>query len=121
MPEMDGIEATKAIRRLPSCSRFQLPVIAMTAHSDSREVAACFAVGMNDHTLKPIAVGKLFAALLRWAPLRPEQAAGLAPLLEAVGALSQRLRFRLTRQEKALDRWSALFMKGVPLSCARRL
>ncbi len=103
MPEMDGFEATRNIREMQGCSAFRLPVIAMTAHSDSREVAACLAVGMNDHTSKPIAVDKLFAAIRCWAPLPRGRAEELAPLLDALTALARRVPLSYPEAEEGVE------------------
>ncbi len=66
MPELDGFEATLALRRDPALA--QLPVIAMTAHAMSRDRERCLAVGMNDFVTKPIEPRELFAVLARWLP-----------------------------------------------------
>ncbi|MBF6058169.1 response regulator [Thiomicrorhabdus heinhorstiae] len=62
MPVMDGIEATKEIRRHPQFAR--LPILAMTAHAFKEEVDRCFAAGMDDHLSKPIIPAKFFAVLM---------------------------------------------------------
>ncbi len=73
MPLMDGFEATQAIRGLGG--RFSdLPILAMTAHALPEERQKCLAAGMNDHLAKPIEVGKLKAALVRW--IKPGAGAG---------------------------------------------
>ncbi len=64
MPEMDGYEATRIIRRHYSSDK--LPIIAMTAHAFDEERERCRSAGMNDHVAKPIIVEKLYRALLRW-------------------------------------------------------
>ena len=67
MPVMDGLEATRAIRRLPD--KEALPIIAMTANAFQEDRDRCLAAGMNDHISKPIDPGQLYANLLRWLPL----------------------------------------------------
>jgi len=76
MPVMDGITATRELRRL---ERFaDLPVVAMTANVMAAEREKCLAAGMNDHIAKPIDPALLFETLARWlkpraapAPARP--------------------------------------------------
>jgi signal transduction histidine kinase/CheY-like chemotaxis protein/HPt (histidine-containing phosphotransfer) domain-containing protein len=64
MPDMDGMDATRAIRGQLTLAR--LPVIAMTAHAKPEDRAACIESGMNDHLSKPIEPEVLYAALARW-------------------------------------------------------
>jgi len=56
MPIMDGIEATKLIRKTFSEKKRNVPIIAMTAHAFQEELDKCILVGMNDHVTKPIDV-----------------------------------------------------------------
>lgn len=64
MPEMNGIEATRLIRR---DARFRnLPIIAMTAAVMAVDREACFAAGMNDYISKPIAQRELRETLSKW-------------------------------------------------------
>jgi len=66
MPEMDGIEATIAIRRDP---RYQtLPIVAMTANVMPGDRERCLAAGMNDHLGKPIEPKELWQKLCQWIP-----------------------------------------------------
>jgi PAS domain S-box-containing protein len=64
MPEMDGLDATAAIRKLPGYAT--VPIIAMTANAFGEDRAACIAAGMNDHIAKPAAPETLFVTLLHW-------------------------------------------------------
>ena len=67
MPEMDGLAATRAIRRIESAQpgAGHLPIVAMTANAMAEDRAACFAAGMNDYVSKPIDVVELQAAIER--------------------------------------------------------
>jgi len=64
MPEMDGMDATRAIRKLPGMDR--LPIVAMTANAFAEDREACLAAGMNDHIGKPVSPNELYRALGRW-------------------------------------------------------
>ncbi len=61
MPTMDGIEATRIIRK--KLKNTNLPIIAMTAHAMYGDKEKCIKMGMNDHIPKPIDKNELFATL----------------------------------------------------------
>jgi signal transduction histidine kinase/DNA-binding NarL/FixJ family response regulator len=62
MPEMDGLQATRAIRALPG-SKGQVPIIALTANAFDSDVARCRDAGMNAHLGKPFRREDLIVAL----------------------------------------------------------
>ncbi|MBI5901464.1 MAG: response regulator [Rhodocyclales bacterium] len=64
MPEMDGIEASRSIRK--RCTADELPIIAMTAHALAEERERCLAAGMNDFVTKPVDFPTLMTRLERW-------------------------------------------------------
>jgi len=59
MPEMDGYEATRSIRRLGTPQAAKIPIIAMTAHVFREDIEKCLDAGMNGHIGKPIDVDEL--------------------------------------------------------------
>ncbi|MBL8486861.1 MAG: response regulator [Rhodocyclaceae bacterium] len=64
MPRLDGLEATRQIRRRPGYER--VPVIAMTANAFAEDRHQCIDAGMDDFVAKPVDPGMLFSTLLRW-------------------------------------------------------
>ncbi|HVZ44529.1 MAG TPA: response regulator [Ramlibacter sp.] len=75
MPVMDGLAATREMRRDPRLAH--LPVVAMTANAMEADRRRCAEAGMNDYVVKPIDPNDLQAALLRWlgprAPTQPDE------------------------------------------------
>jgi len=63
MPEMNGYEATRAIRALDIEYANDIPIIAMTANVFKEDIEKCLESGMNDHTGKPIDAYALFGLL----------------------------------------------------------
>jgi len=69
MPEMDGLEATRAIRNPRSAVRnHRIPIIAMTAHAMQGDRERCLEAGMNDYVTKPVDPRALAEALEKWLP-----------------------------------------------------
>ncbi len=66
MPEMDGFEATRAIRRRESRSGDRTVIVAMTANALAEDRAACIAAGMDDYISKPVLIETLRATLEEW-------------------------------------------------------
>jgi len=63
MPEMDGFEATAAIRQLESTAGGHVPIIGLTAHAMKGDRERCLAAGMDGYVSKPIRPEMLFEAI----------------------------------------------------------
>jgi signal transduction histidine kinase/CheY-like chemotaxis protein len=127
MPDIDGLEATRQIRAFASDD--MVPIIALTANTDTQEKAACLDVGMNDYLTKPIIREQLHKALATWLakdkkPYSKETAQGMKYESEMLVAelVSQRVIDELTGQighdnlriviskvrTEAIQRWNEL-------------
>ena len=71
MPEMDGIEATRAIRSGQGVNR-DTRIVAITANAFGEDRERCFAVGMNDFVTKPINIASFRSDITRWLGESPE-------------------------------------------------
>lgn len=68
MPNMDGIEATRSIRRLSDAGKASIPIIAVTANIYDKDRNAAIDAGMDAFTEKPISVEKLFEIMKQLLP-----------------------------------------------------
>jgi two-component system sensor histidine kinase/response regulator len=88
MPVMDGVTATREIRKLAQYDH--IPIVAMTANAMQVDREKCFAAGMVDFVTKPIDPDQLWRALLRW--IKPDDAraaksGGVVVSAEIAGAM----------------------------------
>jgi CheY-like chemotaxis protein/HPt (histidine-containing phosphotransfer) domain-containing protein len=86
MPELDGYEATRQIRRAEAQSGRHVPIIAMTAHAMQGDREACLSAGMDDYISKPVTMERLEAVVRHWMPKVKVQAQSPEP---AVSTASQ--------------------------------
>jgi PAS domain S-box-containing protein len=93
MPEMNGVEATRLIRRLPGAA--SVPILALTANAFDEDRQECLQAGMNDFVTKPLDVHAFHATLLRWLGMPAATAAAQATAttadVEAPRSLMRRL------------------------------
>ena len=64
MPQLNGLDAAREIRRQPGFAH--LPIIAMTANAFNEDRELCLQAGMNDHVGKPVMPESLYAVILKW-------------------------------------------------------
>jgi two-component system, sensor histidine kinase and response regulator len=74
MPELDGLDATSAIRAWEKSAGTHIPIIAMTAHAMKGDRERCLAAGMDGYTSKPIRIGELERAIAQLvSPSKPAE------------------------------------------------
>jgi len=66
MPVMDGLEATREIRRMEAQGSRRTPILALTANVQAEQMARCVQAGMDGHLAKPIQLPQMVAALSQW-------------------------------------------------------
>jgi len=69
LPELDGFEATRAIRTSEAQSGRHTPIIAMTARAMKGDAEKCMAAGMDDYLSKPVSIELLRQKIEQWLPL----------------------------------------------------
>lgn len=74
MPELDGYETTRRIRRHPKGELRDIPIVAVTAHAMKGDREKCLDAGMNDYISKPFQQHELQAVLERWLAMEEEAA-----------------------------------------------
>jgi two-component system, sensor histidine kinase and response regulator len=113
MPELDGYEATAALRAREAGSGGHMPVVAMTAHAMEGDRERCLAAGMDDYLAKPLRPEELDAVLERWAggPAAPQPRPS-----DASQALVDEARVRVFRDDypEIVEQLVALFVDSTP-------
>jgi CheY-like chemotaxis protein len=120
MPDMDGFEATRAIRRGDAGhSRMAIPIIAMTATAMQGDRALCLEAGINDYISKPVDLSVLAEGLVRWltgiSGERKEEAPVPTPVEPEVPIFDKAaLGDRLMGREDLVDKIVAIFLEDTP-------
>src|SRR3989475_8261411 len=112
VPEMDGFEATHAIRALPKGK--DLPIIGLTAHALSGERERCLSHGMTDYLAKPFKAHELFALVEGTAEPKAPAAQPLATLAPPVDLEGFRTTLREAGAEQALYSIIDTFVRQAP-------
>ena len=84
MPEMDGLQATAAIRCKEMATGAHVPIIAMTAHAMKGDRERCLEAGMDDYLSKPIFPEPLYAAVEAFTPATSDPEPGRAEVKQNV-------------------------------------
>ena len=74
MPDLDGFDATREIRRLEAGTGVRVPIVAMTAHAMPGDRERCLGAGMDDYVTKPISLAEIARVLSSIQPARPKRA-----------------------------------------------
>jgi CheY-like chemotaxis protein/HPt (histidine-containing phosphotransfer) domain-containing protein len=107
MPVLDGLEATRTIRRDPRWE--QLPIVAMTAHAMNGDRERCLQAGMDAYVSKPVQPAHLIATIEKHLASRPEPAARSTNKLDRV--LTDRL---MTEDSALMKDMLHLFLQLAP-------
>lgn len=90
MPEMDGFETTRHIRRVEAGSNKHIPIIALTANAVQGDRDAALAAGMDDYIAKPVSLSDLAHIIRRWIVMSGQNTSQLAATPLAASLASEK-------------------------------
>jgi CheY-like chemotaxis protein len=118
MPELDGLEATCAIRERERSTGAHVPIVAVTAHAMKGDAERCMAAGMDAYLVKPLQARELHAVIERLFGEPAAESPAAAP--KARAALDERrLLERVGGDRAALRRLARLYLADYPKLLAR--
>jgi CheY-like chemotaxis protein/HPt (histidine-containing phosphotransfer) domain-containing protein len=115
MPEMNGLEATRAIRVREQRTGGHVPIVAMTAHAMKGDRKRCLDAGMDEYLTKPIDPRQLYAVLERLASRSPRTVQASEP---AAGSVYDAVLARVGGDRELLSEISLLFTEDMPCHLA---
>ena len=113
MPEMNGLDATRAIRAGEHSTGRHLPIVAMTAHAMAGDLERCLAAGMDEYVSKPIRAEALISHVERFAMPTDSSSSGPAPAFNLDEALQQ-----VDGDRDLLAEIAAIFLSDAPAMMA---
>jgi CheY-like chemotaxis protein len=120
MPEMDGIEATMAIRSQEKATGRHVPIIALTASAMMEDRERCLAAGMDSYVSKPFTAQELFDAVeKRFFSAQPEKSNPQLDLEDSASVFDRDAALRRMRgRVDSLRKLAMAFLKECPLLMA---
>jgi signal transduction histidine kinase/DNA-binding response OmpR family regulator len=115
MPEMDGLEATAAIRKKEKSTGKHVPIVAVTAHAMKGDRERCLGSGMDGYIAKPIQAMELFAEIERLISTSVQGPDATGREAETAGVVDETLlRERVDNDEQLLQELTELFRLDCP-------
>ena len=127
MPEMDGYQATKEIRKgMAGVNNKHIPILAMTANAMKGDKEKCLAAGMNDYLSKPVDADMLCQKLIQWHNVSEQQKPVASPIEEIITTFDEQyndeqvlwdkdsLRKRVRNNEQLVNNLVQLYLDETP-------
>ena len=120
MPEMNGYEATQAIREAETMTGYRIPIIAMTANALMGERERCIACGMDEYISKPVSKPLLMQILSNWIRFEDSQPAPHGASINEAAVMDLTILRTITEGNVELERdFAKTFFKQSQLNFAK--